>query len=221
MAQSKSLIFLILLLCCSTYSYWLSGKDYEWIVPHISDRSPAAVRTSDNFKEIIEKPLRVYKRESVIDSIQVSYKNGKSFFSMGQFSVPTTNQQTNQANLVCLEYPVLRLKFLGEGTTVNGRKPSAVINTVCAIQDKNHDDVKQVPLPFSDLQRLPAQNQRLDYSQPNFPVQIEFEDIQGDWPTLWHLESVEFLKDSSPEAGKVIFSNNDILQKLAEPISVQ
>lgn len=217
MTNKRSVVFLALLLGCSLYSYWLSNKDYEWVIPQASNRSPAAVRDSDSVKKILEKPLRVYKQDMVLNSIGILDKNGKKYFNMGQFAV----QGHAQANIVCLEYPFLKLKFLGEGQTVNGRKPSAVVSTLCAVHEKHQEDIKDVPLPFGDLQRLPAQDQRLDYSQVDFPVNVQFEDMYGNWPEFWQLESIEFLKDNSPESEKIRFTNSDFLKKRRAPVLIK
>lgn len=217
MANMRSVVFLSLLLGCSLYSYWLSNKDYEWVIPQASHRSPAAVRDSDSVKQILEKPLRVYKQDMVLGSIDILDKNGKKYFNMGQFAV----QGQTQANIVCLEYPFLRLKFLGEGQTVNGRKPSAVVDTLCAVHEKNHEEIKEVPLPFGDLQKIPAQDQKLDYSQADLPVNVQFGDMYGHWPEFWQLESIEFLKDSSQESEKIRFTNSEFLQKRRAPILIK
>jgi hypothetical protein len=215
MAHLKSAIFLMLLLSCSLYSYWLSNKDYEWIVPYMNDRAPAAVRDSIDFQKILEKPMRVYKRETVASSISVVQKDGKKYLSMGQF--PISGSHGN--NLICLEYPYLKLKFVGEGSSVNGKKTVAWLSAPCKINEKNRDFMSDVPLPFGDLQRWPAQDQDVDFSQAGVPVQIKFDQVYGVWPAIWQLESIEFYKDGAGD--KVILDNYEFLQKLGEPVLVK
>jgi hypothetical protein len=217
MAHGKSFVFLVLLLSCSFYSYWLSSKDYEWVVPHVNDRTPASIRGSVDFQNILEKPMRVYKRETVVSSISIGNSEGQSFFSMGQFPV-NSNEGTN---LVCLEYPYLKLKFVGEGASVNGEKAVAWLSAPCKIDGKNQDFLSNVPLPFGDLERLPAQNQEMAYSMLDIPVRVQFDQIYGSWPILWHLDAVEFYKVDSDSGDKIVLDNYEFLQKLGEPIFVK
>jgi hypothetical protein len=217
MAHGKSFVFLMLLLSCSFYSYWLSSKDYEWVVPHLNDRTPASIRGSTDLQNIFEKPMRVYKRDTVVSSISIGKTEGRAFFSMGQFPVSSTEG----TNLVCLEYPYLKLKFVGEGASVNGKKAVAWIKAPCKINEKNKDFLSNIPLPFGDLQRLPAQNQEMNYSMLDLPLRVQFEQIFGVWPNLWQLDAIEFSKDESETSDRIVLDNYEFLQKLGEPVFVK
>jgi hypothetical protein len=199
------------------YSYWLSNKDFVWIVPHMNERAPAAVRQSDSLQQVIEKPMRVFKKEVVAGSISISQKDGKKYFTMGQFPVPVGEGQ----NLICVEYPYIKLKFLGDGASVNGKQPTAWINAPCAVSEKNKDFISEIALPFSDLKRWPAQSQEVDFSQPGMPIKVKFEQVLGDWPRLWKLEHVEFHRDQSDSPDRIIFSNYDFMKRLGEPVFVK
>lgn len=217
MAHFKSFAFLVLLLSCSLYSYYLSNKDFQWIVPYMNDRSPAAVRDSIDFKNIIEKPMRVFKRENVASSIAIQKKDDKKFFAMGQFPVAGINGE----NLICLEYPIIKLKFSGEGMAVNGKKTQAWLTAPCKVSEKNQDYISEIPLPFGEMSRWSVQNQEVDYSQPNMPVKIKFDQVYTEWPVIWQLDSVEFYRDTSEAGDKVIFSHYDFLKKLGEVVLVK
>lgn len=219
MKHFKSFAFLMLLLCCSMYSYWLSNKDFEWIVPYMGDRAPAAVKDSEEFQKIIEKPMRVFKREAVVSSISIDNRHGRQMFSMGQFPVASAKGP----NLICLEYPYVRLNFIADGQAVSGKQPAVKVGAPCQINPKNKDLMSDIPLPFHDLQRWPAQDQHTQYTDPNnMMIDLKFEHMRGTWPNQWLLESVKFSKDPNGESEEqVIINQVEVLNKLGQPVAIQ
>ncbi|MBY0316598.1 MAG: hypothetical protein K2Q26_13830 [Bdellovibrionales bacterium] len=214
MFHLKSAGFLILLMAFSLYSYWISNKDYQWIVPYMNDRTPAAVRDSGELSTIVEKPLRVFKRESVSHSIRIREKKEKKLtFSMGQFPV----NASKGVNLLCLEYPKLRLRFIAEGMSVGGKKPTTTITSPCRVNNENKDYISDIPLPFHESDRLPAQDG--EYGEDAHKVHLDFEEIVGDWPREWILESIEFYKEDMP-SDAIVISREEITSKLGSPIVI-
>lgn len=217
MTHLKSFSFLVLLLAFSFYSYWFSNKDYEWIVPQMNDRTPAAVRESLEWKEILEKPMRVFKRESALSSIRIIERKEKQLvFSMGQFSV----MAPKGLNLLCIEYPKMRLKFIAEGVAVNGKSPTAIISAPCRVNSESKDYISDIPLPFHDTERFPAQIKEIEYGDDGHKVHIRTEAIVGDWPREWVLDSVQFYKDDEKNSQGLLITQNEINAKLGGPLVV-
>lgn len=217
MNHLKSIVFLALLITCSLYSYWLSNRDYEWIVPYMNDRAPAAVRESKEFQEVIEKPLRVFKREAVASSIIIDSHKGKQKLSFGQFPVVANKGP----NLICLEYPYLRLIWVAEGRSVSGNKPRLLVNAPCKIHPRNRDRVSDIPLPFDEVFRRPAEAQKFQWQNTGMDLEVESENIYGDWPRLWELESIEFYKESSGEGETVSLTKAEFIESTGEPILIR
>lgn len=217
----KSLSFLALLLGCSLYSYWLTNKDFQWIVPYMDDRFPAAIRESQNLEDVVEKPMRVFKREVVASSILIRTHEGLKTFSMGQFPVKTQSAQGE--NLICLEYPYMLLTFSGEGAAINGRKPQVMVSAPCKVDSKNKDYMTNVPLPFGELERRPAENQEYKMDDTDSPVDVRVQNVVGgSWPKSWQLEAVEFHRDPNYQlTDKVIITSEELRQQLGEPIYVK
>ena len=217
MNHFKSLSFLALLIVCSLYSYWLSNRDYEWIVPYMTDRAPAAVRESKEFQEVVEKPMRVFKREAVASSIIVDNKAGDEKLSFGQFPVTAAKGP----NLICLEYPYMKLVWVAEGRAVSGKKTRLLINAPCKIHSRNRDRVSDIPLPFEEIYRRPAQDQKFLWQKSDMDLEIDAENVYGDWPRLWELESIEFYKDASGEGEAVSLAKEEIVKSTGGPILIR
>jgi len=217
----KSLSFLALLLGCALYSYWLTNKDYQWIVPYLDERQPAAVRDNQDLGDVVEKPMRVFKRDMVASSIVIRTHEGQQSFSMGQFAVKSP--QTGNENLVCLEYPYLQLVFSGEGATLGGRKTEVVVTAPCKMDANSKDYLANVPLPFGDLERRPAEDQEFQLSDPDATSNVKVQNvISGNWPSKWQLERVEFHKDASYQLNdKIILTSEELRQQLGEPFFVK
>lgn len=207
----------MLLISCSLYSYWLSNRDYVWIVPYMADRAPAAVRESKEFQEVVEKPLRIFKREAVASSILIDSHKGKQKLSFGQFPVVANKGP----NLICMEYPYLRLVWVAEGRAVSGKKTRLLVNAPCKIHPRNRDRVSDVPLPFDEVYRRPAQDQKFQWSDLGLNIEIDAENVYGDWPRLWELESIEFYKEPTGEGETVSLSKAEIIKATGEPLLVQ
>lgn len=217
MKHIRSFIFLGLLVSCSLYSYWLSNRDYEWIVPYMTDRAPAAVRESKEFQEILDKPLRVFKRDVVASSIEVDQHGEKSKLSFGQFSVAASHGP----NLVCLEYPYVRLSWVAEGRSVSGKKTRVWVKAPCKIHQKNSERVSDIPLPFEELYRRPAQDQSWPWQESGMDLQVDVENVFGEWPRLWELESIEFFKESDKLEDMITLSKQEIMEASGEPLLVR
>ena len=214
----KSLSFLGLLLAFSMYSYWLTNRDYKWIVPFFNERAPAAVRESKDFEQFVERPMRVFKRELVASSVMIQTHEGQHSLSMGQFPVTTAKKE----NLICLEYPYMRVTFSAEVAALGGRKTQVIVAAPCKVNQKNPEMISNIPLPFGDLSRRPAQNQEFRLLDPVTPVDVRIENVFGDWPTLWHLENIEFFRDANHEsAERITISSDDLRAQLGEPVSVK
>ena len=213
MKHLKPFAFLLLLISCSLYSYWLSNRDFEWIVPYMNDRAPAAVRESKEFQEIIEKPMRVFKREAIVSSIALESHQGKHTVSLGQFPVQGSKGQ----NLVCLEYPYIRLRLAAEGASVGGRKTQVIVKAPCQMHQRNRDRVTDIPLPFSEIFRQPAQDLQFSWKELNIEIEVQVENVFGDWPKLWELESIEFYKDPANDQDIYLLSKQEFLKMNGEP----
>ncbi|MCB9073838.1 MAG: hypothetical protein H6623_09465 [Bdellovibrionaceae bacterium] len=218
MNHFRSFIFLALLIATSFYSYWLSNKDYEWVVPYMSERAPAAVRDS-HMSDLVDKPLRVFKREAVASSIDILNKDGQYKFTMGQFAV----MGNKGANLMCIEYPFIKLSMQGEGVVVAGKKAKLFVIAPCRLQSRNQDVIRSIPIPFEQLYRQPAQDQDIEYTQDGMTGHAYLKDVNGNLPKQWQLESVQFLRDTndylmdSPES----IGEREIFMKKGEPVLVR
>jgi hypothetical protein len=217
----RSLTFLVLLLVCALYSYWLTNKDVQWIVPYQDERQPAAVHHDAGVSDVVGKPMRVFKREIVASSILIRAKDDRFSFSMGQFPVKTKTAQGE--NLICLEYPYMLLTFTGEGATIGGRKTQLTVMAPCKVNAKNQDFITSIPLPFGEMERHPAENAEFEISDSDNTSQIKIENvIGGNWPKQWQLESVEFHRDPAYKmTDKVIITTDELRQQLGEPIFVK
>jgi hypothetical protein len=215
----RSLTFLVLLIGCSVYSYWLSNKDFEWVVPYTEERSPAAVRESADFKEIIDKPLRVFKREALASSIEIISKDGKHHFSIGHYAV----QGNKGPNFMCLEYPFIKLRLQGEGIAVSGKKAELVIVAPCRTGAKNKDMISPIEIPFDEMYRKPAQDQQFQFQQEKFTTEVHLKNVFGNWPKQWQLESIHFLRDTNDletESSEKI-DQKEIFSKNQEPLLIR
>jgi hypothetical protein len=217
MQHLKSFVFLALLIACSMYSYWLSNRDYVWIVPYMADRAPAAVRESKEFQEIVEKPMRVFKREAVASSLAIDKYKGQQKLSFGQFPVAASNGP----NLICLEYPYVRLVWVAEGRAVAGKQTRLVVQAPCRIHPQNRDRVSDIPLPFDEIYRRPAQDQTFQWQKMGLDLDVEVENVFGDWPRLWELQSIEFYKDASGEGEVLSLAKEEFLKSTGAPILIR
>lgn len=218
MNHFRSFAFLIGLIGCSFYSYWWTNRDFDWVVPYVDERAPAAVRESPDYKAIVGKPLRIFKREAVAESIDVQSHQGKHHISFGQFA--TTGNKG--PNLMCIEYPFVKVSLQGEGMAVAGKQPKMFIVVPCKIDANNTDRVTDIEIPFEEIYRKPAQDVQFSYPQKQFSSEIYLRNVFGSWPQQWQVESIQFLRDTNDidiEAPEQI-SNTEILKHRGEPLLI-
>lgn len=219
MNHFRSFAFLGILVGCSLYSYWLSNRNFDWVVPYVDERAPAAIRDSQDFKAIVGKPLRVFKREAVADSIDIKSKDGKYQITFGQFA---TNGGTKGPNLMCIEYPFIKLKLQAEGSSVGGKKTEMFVVVPCRTHSQNTDLVESIELPFDEIYRKPAQDTQFSHPQGNRSSEIYLKNVFGSWPKQWQLDSIQFLRDTndidsnSPEQ----ISKEEIFKKNRGPVLI-
>lgn len=216
MVNFRSISFLFLLVGLASYSYWFSQNDEVWIVPHVSDRTPAAVKDTEEFKKLIETPIKVFKREAATKTIKIGKKESYTYFAMKQFAVDSKKGK----NLICIEYPYLRLKFLAEGISVGDQKPVAWVSAPCMIDQSQQTELTYIPLPFGKLERLPAEDHEREFQPNGVKVNLKFEAIINDWPSLWQLQQIEFMREPGSDFDSLIIGNEEIIKALGHPVLV-
>ncbi len=187
-------------------------------MPYLDERAPAAVRESADYKALIGKPLRIFKRDAVAESIDVQSHQGKHHISFGQFAT----DGTKGPNLMCIEYPFIKVALQGEGMAVAGKQPQMFIVVPCKTDARNSDMVSQIELPFAELYRKPAQEGQYSIPQNNSSAEIYLRNVFGTWPKQWQVESIQFLRDTNDidaQAPEEI-SNSEILKNRGEPILI-
>lgn len=179
----------------------------------MEDRTPAAVRQSPEYSALINKPLRVFKREAVAESIHLKAKDGSYHVAFGQYAI----DGAKGPNLMCIEYPFIKLKLEGEGVSVSGKKAEIFIVVPCKTNVKNTDMISDIEIPLEDLYRRPAQE---GHFQSNESTDIYLRNIFGSWPKEWQLESIQFLRDKNDIDinSEEQISNKEILKKRGEPL---
>lgn len=214
----RSFAFLMGLIGCSFYSYWLNNRDFDWVVPYLDERAPAAVRESSEYKVLVGKPLRIFKREAVAESIDVQSHEGKHHITFGQFAT----SGNKGPNLMCLEYPFIKLSFQGEGMAVAGKQPQMFIVVPCKTDAKNTDMIHKIEIPFSEIYRKPAQDMQFTFPQSKSNSEVYLRNVFGSWPKQWQVESIQFLRDTNDinaEAAEEI-SNTEIIKNRGEPLLI-
>lgn len=206
------------LIGCSFYSYWLNNRDFDWIVPYVDERAPAAVRDSEDYKVLMGKPLRIFKREAVAGSIDVQSHQGKHHITFGQFA--TTGSKG--PNLMCIEYPFIKVSLQGEGMAVAGKQPQMFIIVPCKTDSKNTDMVTSIEIPFSEVYRNPAQDMQFSFPQKQSSSEIYLRNVFGSWPKQWQVESIQFLRDTNDINAEALeqISNTEILKNRGEPLLI-
>ncbi len=195
------------------YSYWWSTAVYQWIVPTMPARVPAAIRDSNDFADVLDRPMRVFRREMVAASVELRIHQEQKFLRMGHFAVGPAAQP----NLVCLEYPYVQLKFLGEGASVSGKKTELTVAAPCRVNPDDREYLSDVPLPLSEIYRRPAQNQHFRVESSPMGVDMKIENAAGLWPTSWHLDRILFTREPFGE-GDVVIPRQELMDRLGEPV---
>lgn len=215
----RSFAFLGLLLACALYSYWQTTKDFVWIVPYMEDRLPAAIRDSQNYKELIDKPLRVFKREAIASSISLKPEGHRFFVSFGHFPV----QGSKGPNFLCFEYPFVKLKLRGEGMAVAGKQTQLLVVAPCRHQSERSDFISDIEIPFDDMFRRPAQDVQWVHEQGKFSSEIHLINVLSAWPEQWQLESIQFLRDKNDihTDAETSISGDEIFKNRGGPLLIQ
>jgi len=217
--RMRSFAFLTLLLCCALYSYWQTTKDYVWIVPYMEERLPAAVRESQDYKQLVDRPLRAFKRDVVADSISLK-PDGKHFLvTFGHFSVAGSKGP----NFLCFEYPFIKLQLRGVGMAIAGKQTRLEVVAPCRHQTETPELITDIEVPFADIYRRPAQDASWTHQQDQFESQISTKDVVGEWPQQWQLESIQFLKDTNDHFvdTDLTITSDEIFKKRGGPLLIQ
>lgn len=178
---------------------------YVYITVDSKERLPAAIRDSEIFHNLTQKPIRVPIEEEFLKTMKVVNTPSVAALELNQFA--TANSE-GEMTLACLVFNKVELLFEAEGQATAGQKPSLKVTSPCQISGQNVNQVRTVIIPTQEIKNRKAQNGTFQFdSLPG--VNFEARSINTEWPKIWVLQSVTF----SSEKKSLVFDTITLLDE--------
>jgi len=159
-----------------------------------SSRDPAAIRPSFDFSLMEGTKLLAATKERLIAGARVLKKKGQIGLELGHFVL---RGKSGQKIFGCEEYTHVQLVFEGDGTIIDGKKPSLSIESPCSISKSDINRIEPIWIPVLKIlaSELSEQSFQLEENETHY----QFTDVYDQWPTQWLLKEVRMIKAGAAE----------------------
>lgn len=133
-------------------------------------------------------------KERLIAGARVLKKKGQIGLELGHFVL---RGKSGQKIFGCEEYTHVQLVFEGDGTIIDGKKPSLSIESPCSISKSDINRIEPIWIPVSKIlaSELDEQSFELEESSTHY----QFTDVYDQWPMQWMLKEVRMIKAGDSE----------------------
>jgi hypothetical protein len=179
-----------------------------------NSRNPAAIRRELDFSHLDGAELITATQKRLVTAARTIAKEGSIGVELGHF---VTRDETGQRRLACdAFYNRLTLRFEADGMASAGEKPVMEIDAPCLTSTKDITAIEPIWIPVKKILATHATNSDLDYFDG---VKFKFENMSGDWPMTWSLQSVR-LYNSQESSREVNISKGELHEIRSKPFVI-
>ncbi|MCB0341174.1 MAG: hypothetical protein H6626_12540 [Pseudobdellovibrionaceae bacterium] len=151
-------------------------------------RQPAAINKIFDYSHLEGTALKLAAQERLVESAKVEVSDRQVGIALGHF---VTKSDQGRKILACQRYSKLELEFIAPGIAVNGLPPKMIVESPCHENDQDINRMATIWLPLGELYAsAPSDNFEQQYFN-NLPVTLRMENLGGQWPDKWVLNSVQ------------------------------
>ncbi len=155
-------------------------------------RNPAAVHRDLDFTKLDGSELITGTHNRLVTTARVLMQPGQMGIELGHF---VTRDDQGNRQLACEFYDRVRFVFEAEGIASSGERPVMEIEGPC----KTADDITRIEavwVPVAKILSEKATDMDLTFPE-NDGVTFKFQNLNGDWPNRWHLQSLRVFNDGA------------------------
>ncbi len=176
------------------------NSQLAWVKPKIDSRIPAAAHMGGvTLQELKSAVFQVPTKDNYFEYVFLEQTNTDLFVQLPQLAI----EKQGIANVVCLKYDFVYLKFEGEAS-ISGKKPTIDIRVPCAFDEENLSLIQSFTIPLEELKT----NKKYVDSGKRITAIINTFDVM---PKDWNLVKVNFQSLEGVAAGDTSVNlDNDI-----------
>lgn len=177
-----------------------------------TSRNPAAVHRDLDFTKLDGSELITGTRNRLVTTARVLLQPGQMGIELGHF---VTRDEQGNKQLACEFYDRVRFRFEAEGVATAGERPVMEIEGPC----RTGADITRIEPVWVPVAKILGEKPAdMDVTFPeNDSVTFRFQNMAGEWPNRWHLQSLRVFNDA--EVSRAIsFSHEDLHRLNSKPI---
>ncbi len=213
MKALRYVLFFVFVFSVGVYSVYSSRNKFQKpsAMKSSTSRDPAAIRPNFDFSKMEGSNLLAAAKERLITGSRFISKKGTVGVELGHFVL---RGPSGQKIFACEEYSKISLTFEGDGTMIDGHKPSMTVEGHCSISQTDVNRISPIWIPAQQI--LAEQVQEGDFEHSNKEsVKVYFQHVYDEWPKQWAMKSVSLSRDGSDP---LIVSEEELNQIHPEPV---
>lgn len=156
----------------------------------VSSRDPAAIRPSFDFSQMEGSLLASASKERLVSGTRILKRRGSVGVELGHFVL---RGPSGQKIFACEEYSTVKLTFEGDGTAIDGKKPTMEVESPCAISATDVNRIAPIWIPASRILEGQVQEGEVTFSDQE-KTKLRFAHVYDIWPTAWVLKGIQLSK---------------------------
>lgn len=175
-------------------------------------RNPAAVHRDLDFTKLDGAELITGTQNRLVTSARVLLQPGQMGIELGHF---VTRDDQGNRQLACEFYDRVRFRFEAEGVATDGERPVMEIEGPC----RTGDDVTRIEAVWVPVAKILSEKPAdMDLTFPdNDGVTFKFENMNGEWPNRWHLQTLRVFNDAE-KTRSISISSEDLHRIGGKPL---
>lgn len=184
-------------------------SDHHVQTVHDRSRSPASIQKVFDYSYLEGDALKTAVNQRVVNSMNINKTESDDVeIQMGNFVLKDDH---NEKDFACGYYDQVALTFEAEGVSVDGEKPTLVVESGCEIGG-DVNTLTPIKLPVHQLKAQKPGNTDYKFFNAKSPVTVHSSNPAADWPDTWVLTDVK-LTNSQVYSRVLHIRSGDILSK--------
>lgn len=184
------------------FAFIFSSQDahFRALKTHLA-RDPATIRPPFDFSGLQGQKVLDAAKKRLVTSTRIVNRLDRVGIEIGHFVI---RGLSGQKIFACEGYQNIQLTFEGDGSIIDGRRPTMELNAPCRISSTDINRMETIWLQSAAILSQPAGIQKLDLDEQG-TASLQFRDVVDEWPRIWVLTSVYLLGES----GKIEVTSED------------
>lgn len=181
-----------------------NGRVYVYLG---EQRAPATVRSIRDYSAVDRKALTSSVNKQLLASAKLKELNGYIGVTLGH---PLFKRAKGTGEFACPVqgrpgvFDKVELTFFGTGVSEAGDPPLMIVEGECA-PGGNLNEMRTIWIPMKAIMASAARDQEMQLFGDQ-PVTVRLQQIPGQWPESWVLQSVRLFREHNPDDSLVLDS---------------